>query len=167
MAPVQWSGLAVAALHLFGRCRNTARVRRIFEWQNVLLFFFQLAFCSHTAAFLHPSSSFSSLSSAFFSLLVLVWVCHGVMDLWLPSCVAAGQGRSLLSPASALCLCQSCQRSSLGTKKGKWKRKKEVWTCEQAEGEMDKVRDGRLMKEMNRWRRHNRQEMEREVKRGR
>lgn len=41
-----------------------------------------------------------------------------------------------------------------------------MWTCEQAEGEMDKVRDGRLMKEMNRWRRHNRQEMEREAKRG-
>lgn len=43
-----------------------------------------------------------------------------------------------------------------------------MWTREQAEGgEVDKVRDGLLMKEMNRQRRHSRQEMEREVKKGR
>lgn len=37
-------------------------------------------------------------------------------------------------------------------------------TTERAEGEMDRVRDGHLMKEMNRWRRLSRQEMEREMK---
>lgn len=36
--------------------------------------------------------------------------------------------------------------------------------AEQAEGEMDRVRDGCLMKEINRWRRLTRQEMEREMK---
>lgn len=130
------------------------------DLQNVLLLVFQLLSfhlpsCSHTPASFHPSSSLS----------VLLWVCHGVMDLWLPSCVAAGQGRSLLSPASALCLCQSCQRSPLGTKKRtEQQRKREVGTTEQAEGETDRVRDDRLMKEMNRWRRLSRQEMEREMK---
>lgn len=44
------------------------------------------------------------------------------------------------------------------------KRQKEVGTTELAQGEMDRVKDGCLMKEMNRWRRLNRQEMEREVK---
>ena len=62
---------------------------------------------------------------ALLSLSVLRWLCHGVMDLWLPSCVAAGQGRSLLSPASALCLCQSCQRSPRRTKKKNRVAKKE------------------------------------------
>lgn len=37
-------------------------------------------------------------------------------------------------------------------------------TTEQVEDEMDTVRDGHLIKEMNRWRRVNRQEMEREVR---
>lgn len=35
---------------------------------------------------------------------------------------------------------------------------------ERADGEADIVRDGHLMKEMNRWRRLSRQEMEREMK---
>lgn len=52
-------------------------------------------------------------------LFMLLWECHGVIDFWLSNCVAAGQGRSLLSPTSALCLCQSCQCWLLGTKKKK------------------------------------------------
>ena len=92
----------------------------ISDLQNLLLLVFQLLSfhlpsCSHTPALFHPSSSLSAL----------LWVCHGVMDLWLPSCVAAGQGRSLLSPASALCLCQSCQRAPLATKKKNRGAKKE------------------------------------------
>lgn len=114
-----------------------------FEWQNVLLFFFPPGlFAPHIPAFPHPSILLSPLrleplSPSLSCSLSLCCSRHatGVMDLRLPSSVAAGQGRSLLSPASALCLCQravSTRRSP--QREGKWKREEEAWTRERAEG---------------------------------
>lgn len=69
-----------------------------------LFHYFPLSQVSYTSPFIYKEG-LPPLSPVCW--LCMVWV----MDSWLPSCGAAGQGRSLLSWTSALCLCQACQHS--------------------------------------------------------
>lgn len=113
-----------------------------FDLQNVLLlvsllFSFHLPSCSRTPAFFH---SFSSISLSLRAALGMPWGDGSLA----PQLCGCRTGAVTLSPASALCLCQSCQRSALGTKKKKRVAQKEggvdIWAGRGWDGQSERWR---------------------------